>query len=94
MAVAAAGDAFYAEGADGGADPFFDGVEGFEHDVAEGFFFCVAHADFVPIVGGVAAGGVRLTEGLHADAGFFAEVRELFAGEHAFYLDVVGLLEV
>ncbi len=93
-AVAVAGDAFDAEGAERNADPFFNGVAGFEHDVAQGFFLCVTHANFVPIVGGVTTSRIGLAQGLETDAGFFAEMREFVAREHAFDLDVVTLFEM
>ncbi len=93
-AVAATGDALHRQRSQGDANPLFDGVASFVHHVAQGFFFRVAHADFVPIVSGMAACGIGLAKGLHADASFLSEVREFVARQHAFHLDVVALLDM
>src|SRR5262245_9642875 len=55
-AIAAAWNSFERERAECNANPFFNGVMLLGHDAAERFFFCVSHADFVPVIGDAAAG--------------------------------------
>src|ERR1700693_3206295 len=64
-AIAAARNALHADGTYADANPFFDGMLGFEEDAAQLFLLGVAHADFVPKIGGATAGGVGLTQRLH-----------------------------
>ena len=72
---------------------FFDRMILAEKDAAEWFEPGALHADFVPIVGGLATHGVWLANGLDSGAGFPAETLEVGEGENAFDFELVNLLE-
>ena len=90
-AVAALGDAFEGEMAQGDALHFFDGMQFLEEGAAEDIEFSAGGVDFVPEIGGAAAGGIGLADGAEARAGFLAETIEFFEGEAALDLDVINL---
>ena len=90
-AVAALGDAFEGEMAEGDAFYFFDGMQFLEEGSAENIEFGTGGVDFVPEIGGAAAGGIGLADGAEARAGFLAETIEFFEGEAALDLDVINL---
>lgn len=92
-AVAALGDAFESEMAEGDALHFFDGVQFLEEGTAENVEFGAGGADLVPEIGGAAAGGIGLADSAEAGAGFLAETIEFFEGEAALDLDVINLRE-
>src|SRR5215467_2035312 len=50
-----------------------------EKRVAQILLLAAAHPDFVPVIGGVAAGSARLPERFEVRAYFLAETRQLFA---------------
>ncbi len=89
--VAALGDAFQGEMAEGDALHFFDGMQFLEECAAEDVEFGAGGVDFVPEIGGAAASGIGLAHGAEARAGFFAETIEFFEGEAALDLDVIDL---
>ena len=93
-AVAAAGDAFDRERTEADAHDFFDGMVLAKEGAAEGLEFGALHLHLVPIILAAGAGGFGLTDGLEFDADFLAEALEVVEGKHAFYLDVVSLLEM
>jgi len=93
-AVAAAGDVFDGERAEADAMNFFDGVMFAEKSAPEGFEFGAEHADFVPIVGGVAAHGVGLANDFHFDAGLLVEALDVGERKHALDFEMIGLLEM
>lgn len=93
-AVAALGDTFQGEMAEGDAFHFFDGMQFLEEGAAENVEFGAGGVDFVPKIGGAAAGGIGLADGAEARAGFLAETIEFFEGEAALDLDVIDLRKV
>lgn len=93
-AVAALGDAFEGEMAEGDALHFFYGMQFLEEGAAENVEFGAGGVDFVPKIGGAAARGVGLTDGAEAGAGFLAETIEFFEGEAALDFDVIDLWEM
>jgi len=90
-AVAALGDAFEGQKAEGDALHFFDGMQFLEEGAAEGVEFGAGGGDFVPEIGGAAASGIGLADGAEAGAGFLAETIEFFQREAALDFDVVDL---
>ena len=64
-----------------------------EQDAAQPIHFPAEHPHFVPEIGGTAASGVRLTNGLQLDAGFLTETIEFFKREASLDFDVVELSE-
>ena len=93
-AVAALGDAFKGEMAEGNAFHFFDGMQFLEKGAAENVEFGAGGVGFVPKIGGAPASGIGLADGAEARAGFFAETIEFFEGEAALDLDVIDLREL
>jgi len=91
--VAALGDAFESEMAEGDAFHFFYGMEFLEEGAAENIEFGAGGVGFVPEIGGAATGGIGLTYGAEAGARFLAETIEFFEGEAALDLDVIDLRE-
>jgi len=89
--VAALGDAFEGEMAEGDALYFFDGMQLLEEGAAENVEFGAAGVDFVPEIGGAAARGIGLANSAEARAGSLAETIEFFEGETALDLDVINL---
>jgi hypothetical protein len=92
--VAATGDVFDGERAEANAVDFFDRVMLAKQQAAKRFELGAEHADFIPIVSRVAAHGVGLADDFHFDAAFLAETFDIGKGEHAFDLEVIGLLEM
>jgi hypothetical protein len=66
----------------------------FEEGAFQHVQFCAGELDFVPKIGGVAARGVRLTEGAELRAGLFAEALEFVEGETPLDFDVKELLKI
>jgi len=93
-AVAALGDAFEGEMAEGDALHFFDGMQFLEEGAAENVEFGAGGVDFVPKIGGAAAGGVGLADGAEARARFLTETIEFFEGEAALDFYVIDLREL
>lgn len=93
-AVAATGDVFDGERAEADAMDLFDGVMLAEKSAAKGFELGAEHADFIPIVGRVAAHGVGLANDFHFDAGLLVEALDVGEREHAFDFEMVGLLKM
>jgi hypothetical protein len=93
-AVAALGNAFEGEMAEGDAFHFFDGMQFLKEGAAENVEFGAGGVDFVPEIGGAPARGIGLADGAEARAGVLAETIEFFEGEAAFDLDVIDLREL
>jgi hypothetical protein len=92
--VATLGDTFQGEMAEGDALYFFDGMQFLEEGAAENVEFGAGGVDFVPEIGGAAAGGIRLADGAEAGARFLAETIELFEGEAALDFYVIDLRKI
>jgi hypothetical protein len=93
-AVAALGDAFEGEMAEGNAFHFFDGMQFLKEGAAENVEFGAGGVDFVPEIGGAPASGIGLADGAEARASVLAETIEFFEGEAALDLDVIDLREL
>src|SRR5208337_650915 len=89
--VAALGNAFEGEMAEGDALYFFNGMQFLEEGTTENVEFGASGVDFVPEIGGAAACGIGLANGAEARAGVLAKTIEFFEGEAALYLDVIDL---
>lgn len=72
----------------------FDGMMLAEKYAAQGFQFRPLEADFVPVVCGVAADRVGLTECFDLRACFLAETIEFRECQHAFHFELVHLVEM
>ena len=92
--VAALGNAFEGEMAEGDALYFFNGMQFLEEGTTENVEFGAGGVDFVPKIGGAPARGIGLADGAEAGAGFFAETIEFFEGETALDLDMIDLREL
>lgn len=93
-AVAALGNAFEGEVAEGDALYLFDGMQFLKESAAENVEFGAGGVDFVPEIGGAAASGIGLANGAEAGARLLAETIEFFEGEAALDLDVINLRKI
>jgi hypothetical protein len=93
-AVTAARNPFDGERAKADAHNFFDGMMLAEEGAAKGFELWAPHDHLIPVILAAGTRGFRLTDGFEVHPGFFAEALEVGESEHAFYFEVVGLVEL
>lgn len=80
--------------AEGYAFHLFDGMQFLEESAAENIEFGAGGVDFVPKIGGAAAGGIGLANGAKAGARLLAETIEFLEGEAALDFYVIDLRKI